>query len=54
MNVDSERALRARWEAASMETIQETTKPCPHCAVKTERNGSYYLYIIFPKYMVNA
>ncbi|XP_060580055.1 E3 ubiquitin-protein ligase parkin-like [Ruditapes philippinarum] len=39
MNVDSERALRARWEAASMETIQDTTKPCPHCAVKTERNG---------------
>ena len=39
MNVYSERAQRARWEAASMETILDTTKPCPHCNVKTERNG---------------
>ncbi|XP_053398295.1 E3 ubiquitin-protein ligase parkin-like [Mercenaria mercenaria] len=39
LNVDSERALRARWESASMETIQETTKSCPHCSVKTERSG---------------
>lgn len=39
LNIDSERALRARWDAASMETIQETTKPCPQCAVKTEKSG---------------
>lgn len=43
LNVDSERALRARWDAASVETIQETTKPCPHCAVKTEKSGKIYL-----------
>ncbi|KAL4233841.1 Park2p [Mactra antiquata] len=37
--VDAERALRARWDAESLQTIQEISKLCPNCAVKTERNG---------------
>ncbi len=37
--VDEEAALRARWEQASQETIDETTHPCPKCQVPVEKNG---------------
>ncbi|XP_052808941.1 E3 ubiquitin-protein ligase parkin-like [Mya arenaria] len=39
MGIDENRAARSRWEAQTVYTIQQTTKPCPHCAVKTERSG---------------
>ncbi|XP_052242320.1 E3 ubiquitin-protein ligase parkin-like [Dreissena polymorpha] len=39
--IDTERALRSRWDAISLITIQQISKPCPHCGVKTERNGIY-------------
>ncbi|XP_018621705.1 E3 ubiquitin-protein ligase parkin [Scleropages formosus] len=37
--VDEEAARRARWEQASQETIDETTRPCPRCHVPVEKNG---------------
>ena len=37
--VDEEAALQARWEQASQETIDETTRPCPHCKVPVEKSG---------------
>ncbi|XP_040821612.1 E3 ubiquitin-protein ligase parkin [Ochotona curzoniae] len=37
--VDERAAEQARWEEASKETIQKTTKPCPRCHVPVEKNG---------------
>ncbi|XP_019382485.1 PREDICTED: E3 ubiquitin-protein ligase parkin [Gavialis gangeticus] len=37
--VNEHAAMRARWEKASRETIQKTTKPCPRCQVPVEKNG---------------
>ncbi|KAK3594485.1 hypothetical protein CHS0354_030007 [Potamilus streckersoni] len=39
MSVDSERELRARWDAESAEFIQRSTKACPNCRTRTERSG---------------
>ncbi|XP_070568056.1 E3 ubiquitin-protein ligase parkin-like [Ptychodera flava] len=30
---------RARWERQSIDTIKQTTKPCPKCKVPVEKNG---------------
>ncbi|XP_037673521.1 E3 ubiquitin-protein ligase parkin isoform X2 [Choloepus didactylus] len=38
--IDEKAAEQARWEEASKETIKKTTKPCPHCHVPVEKNGS--------------
>ncbi|KAF7254386.1 E3 ubiquitin-protein ligase parkin [Varanus komodoensis] len=40
--VDEHAALRARWEEASKETIQRTTKPCPSCHVPIEKDELAY------------
>uniref|UniRef100_A0A5F9DAL3 E3 ubiquitin-protein ligase parkin n=2 Tax=Oryctolagus cuniculus TaxID=9986 RepID=A0A5F9DAL3_RABIT len=37
--VDERAAELARWEEASKDTIQKTTKPCPRCHVPVEKNG---------------
>ncbi|XP_045078810.1 uncharacterized protein LOC121575405 [Coregonus clupeaformis] len=37
--VDDEAALQAQWEHAPLETIDETTRPCPHCKVPVEKSG---------------
>ncbi|KAJ8418407.1 hypothetical protein AAFF_G00141160 [Aldrovandia affinis] len=37
--VGEEAARRARWEQASKETIDETTRPCPRCLVPVEKSG---------------
>nr|XP_006638866.2 PREDICTED: E3 ubiquitin-protein ligase parkin isoform X2 [Lepisosteus oculatus] len=37
--IDEEAARQARWEQASQETIEKTTKPCPKCQVPVEKNG---------------
>ncbi|XP_028459352.1 E3 ubiquitin-protein ligase parkin [Perca flavescens] len=34
-----EASLRARWDAASLLLVQESTKRCPRCSVPTERDG---------------
>ncbi|XP_076439369.1 E3 ubiquitin-protein ligase parkin-like [Babylonia areolata] len=36
---DAERAKRARWEQQTADTIQQTTKGCPGCGARTERDG---------------
>lgn len=43
--VDEEAALRARWEQASQETIEETTRPCPKCRVPVEKNGEHSISV---------
>ncbi|XP_062851081.1 E3 ubiquitin-protein ligase parkin isoform X2 [Trichomycterus rosablanca] len=37
--VDENAALRARWEQATKDIINETTRPCPKCRVPVEKNG---------------
>ncbi|CAB1312565.1 unnamed protein product, partial [Coregonus sp. 'balchen'] len=37
--VDDEAALQAQWEHFPLETIDETTRPCPHCKVPVEKSG---------------
>lgn len=37
--VDEEASLRGRWDQASVLLLQETTKRCPQCSVRVERNG---------------
>uniref|UniRef100_A0AAY5K7T5 E3 ubiquitin-protein ligase parkin n=1 Tax=Esox lucius TaxID=8010 RepID=A0AAY5K7T5_ESOLU len=37
--VDEEAAHQSRWEQASQETINETTRPCPKCKVPVEKSG---------------
>ncbi|KAK7108119.1 E3 ubiquitin-protein ligase parkin-like [Littorina saxatilis] len=36
---DPDRAARAQWEKQSAHTIHETTKGCPGCGTRTERDG---------------
>ncbi|KAI8518151.1 regulation of intralumenal vesicle formation [Branchiostoma belcheri] len=36
--VDTQRARRARWERRTAATIARTTKACPGCKVRTEKN----------------
>ncbi|KAL8581756.1 hypothetical protein ACOMHN_043174 [Nucella lapillus] len=36
---DAERARRARWEEQTADTIQQTTRACPGCGTRTERDG---------------
>eukprot|EP00058_Branchiostoma_floridae_P010859 XP_002596347.1 hypothetical protein BRAFLDRAFT_58355 [Branchiostoma floridae] len=36
--VDRDRARRARWERRTAATIERTTKACPGCKVRTEKN----------------
>ncbi|XP_018393958.1 PREDICTED: E3 ubiquitin-protein ligase parkin [Cyphomyrmex costatus] len=38
-SVDPIRANEAKWETASKQTIQISTKPCPKCRTPTERDG---------------
>ncbi|XP_013882826.1 E3 ubiquitin-protein ligase parkin [Austrofundulus limnaeus] len=37
--VREEASQRGRWDQASLLLIQESTRPCPQCAVPVERNG---------------
>lgn len=37
--IDGDRHLRARWDSESLETIHDTTKPCPQCKTRTEKAG---------------
>ncbi|XP_042188906.1 E3 ubiquitin-protein ligase parkin isoform X2 [Callorhinchus milii] len=37
--VDPQAAQLARWEEASRQTIEQTTKPCPKCHVPVEKHG---------------
>uniref|UniRef100_A0A665WUK7 E3 ubiquitin-protein ligase parkin n=1 Tax=Echeneis naucrates TaxID=173247 RepID=A0A665WUK7_ECHNA len=37
--VREEASLRGRWDQASLQLIQESTKRCPECLVSVERNG---------------
>uniref|UniRef100_A0A8C7CFX6 E3 ubiquitin-protein ligase parkin n=2 Tax=Oncorhynchus TaxID=8016 RepID=A0A8C7CFX6_ONCKI len=46
--VDEEAALQARWEQASQETIDETTRPCPHCKVPVEKSGGC-MHMVCPR-----
>uniref|UniRef100_W5L8X1 E3 ubiquitin-protein ligase parkin n=1 Tax=Astyanax mexicanus TaxID=7994 RepID=W5L8X1_ASTMX len=46
--VDEEAALRARWEQASQDTIEETTRPCPKCRVPVEKNGGC-MHMVCPR-----
>lgn len=46
--VDEEAAARARWEQASQETIDETTRPCPACKVPVEKNGGC-MHMVCPR-----
>ncbi|KAG7462624.1 hypothetical protein MATL_G00186790 [Megalops atlanticus] len=46
--VDEEAARRARWEQASRETIDETTRPCPRCRVPVEKNGGC-MHMVCPR-----
>ncbi|KAM4607333.1 E3 ubiquitin-protein ligase parkin [Polymixia lowei] len=46
--LNEEAALRARWEEASQETIQETTKPCPQCGIPVEKNGGC-MHMVCPR-----
>ncbi|KAK3801671.1 hypothetical protein RRG08_033858 [Elysia crispata] len=39
IGISDEMAQRACWEMQSMNLIEETTKSCPNCRSKTERNG---------------
>lgn len=44
--VDEEAALRARWDQASQQTIDETTRPCPKCKVPVEKSGTPTPYTV--------
>ncbi|KAJ8014260.1 hypothetical protein DPEC_G00038420 [Dallia pectoralis] len=46
--VDEEAALHARWEQASQETIDETTRPCPQCKVPVEKSGGC-MHMVCPR-----
>ncbi|KAL0964343.1 hypothetical protein UPYG_G00322540 [Umbra pygmaea] len=46
--VDEEAALQSRWEKASQETIDETTRPCPQCKVPVEKNGGC-MHMVCPR-----
>ncbi|XP_035256471.1 E3 ubiquitin-protein ligase parkin isoform X2 [Anguilla anguilla] len=46
--MDGEAARRARWEQASRETIDETTRPCPQCRVPVEKNGGC-MHMVCPR-----
>lgn len=46
--VDEEAALRARWDQASQQTIDETTRPCPQCKVPVEKNGGC-MHMVCPR-----
>ncbi|KAJ8359469.1 hypothetical protein SKAU_G00159940 [Synaphobranchus kaupii] len=46
--VDEEAARRARWEQASKEMIDETTRPCPKCRVPVEKNGGC-MHMVCPR-----
>ncbi|XP_026858319.2 E3 ubiquitin-protein ligase parkin isoform X1 [Electrophorus electricus] len=46
--LDEGAALRARWEQASLETIDETTRPCPKCRVPVEKNGGC-MHMVCPR-----
>ncbi|GFO47255.1 E3 ubiquitin-protein ligase parkin [Plakobranchus ocellatus] len=39
MGITDEMAERACWEQQSLSLIEETTKQCPNCQIKTERSG---------------
>lgn len=39
LQISEEMAERACWEMQSLSLIEETTKSCPNCHTKTERNG---------------
>ena len=40
--MDTGRLQRSRWDSESLETIQVTTKPCPHCKTRTEKAGGLH------------
>ncbi|XP_061084126.1 E3 ubiquitin-protein ligase parkin isoform X2 [Conger conger] len=46
--VDEEAALRARWDQASRQAIDETTRPCPKCRVPVEKNGGC-MHMVCPR-----
>ncbi|KAJ8248445.1 hypothetical protein GJAV_G00242090 [Gymnothorax javanicus] len=46
--VDEEAVRRARWEQASKETIDETTRPCPKCRVPVEKDGGC-MHMVCPR-----
>jgi parkin len=37
--VDPQQAERARWDREARECIERTTKSCPKCHVRIEKNG---------------
>ncbi|RUS90617.1 hypothetical protein EGW08_001614, partial [Elysia chlorotica] len=48
MGITADMAERASWEMQSMSLIEETTKACPNCRCKTERNGGC-MHMVCPR-----
>lgn len=46
--MDEQAALLARWEQASQDTIDETTRPCPQCKAPVEKNGGC-MHMVCPR-----